>query len=173
MKREHVTAWAARNLPGESVDAHVVGGPANGASLDASDESGPGHRAELQNQVTLRGLDPERRVSDGLSSLCLILTGQRLAIVSVGGLITVKPKELLHSCPRDGFRCEWWVNDTAADAWYRNVLLFLDDGRWAGAGIATRLLGKTMKTATLAEEFTAALGPAAVEVDWRGGPASG
>ena len=170
MKRTHVTGWADGHLPGETIEAYVPGGPLNGATVDGSNSPGPGHPADLQNQVALRELDEEQRVWNGLSNLCLILTERRLVVASVGGLVAVKPRELLYSSPRGEFRCEWWLNDTSPEAWYRNWLLFFADGRWAGVGTGTRLLRKTVKAAGLSEEFTAALGVAAVEIDWRDPP---
>ncbi len=87
----------------------------------------------------------------------------------MGGLIGVRPKELLASAPRGGFRCEWWINDVsdAPASAYCNLVIRFDDGSWAGLGVATKLLGRVVTSGELARDVIAALGSDAAEIDWR------
>ncbi|MFN7151012.1 MAG: hypothetical protein ACK4V6_16230 [Microthrixaceae bacterium] len=173
MKRQHVDGWFSQQFPGEVVAGFVVGGPANGNSLDASDSPASRHPADLQTHIVNRRLDDQMRVWPA-GNVCAVLSEERLALASVGGMIAARPKDLLRSEPRGGFRCEWWRNSEseAPTAEYWNMLFFFPDGSWAALGAATKLLGRATKARALAEEFTTALGSDATQIDWSIPPGS-
>jgi hypothetical protein len=173
MKRHHVEAWLQATVPGESLVAYLVGGPTNGSSMDASDSPGSRHPADLQVHLEHRGLDPTRRLAP-YANLCAVLGEQGLAVATLGGFLGARPKQLLQVAPRGRFRCEWWINDEsdAPSASYYNLLCLFADGSWAALGTTTKSLGRTVAAVALADEFTAALGPDGVRIDWRDPPPS-
>lgn len=172
MKRQHVETWLRTALPGETLQAYLVGGPVNGGTMDASDSPGSRHPADLHVHLEARDLDASRRLAP-YANLCAVLTEHQLAVATIGGLVGARPKQLLQAAPRGEFRCEWWVNDVSdrPAAAYCNVLCFFSDGSWAALGAGTKLLGKTVAASALAAEFIAALGPDGVQIDWQNPPA--
>ena len=168
MKRDKVEAWLRDVAPGEALVERLLGGPANGESMDASDSPGSRHPADLQVQVALRGYDPARRIAP-YSNLCAVLTANRVLIASVGGMWGARPKDRLSEAPRGEFTCEWWINDASEaplNAYFNAVFRF-SDGSWAALGCATKLLGKSVAAAADAESFRTALGADGVAIDWR------
>ncbi|MCB0955848.1 MAG: hypothetical protein R2694_20735 [Ilumatobacteraceae bacterium] len=168
MKRQKVEAWLVGVAPGDSLVEYLTGGPANGGSMDGSDWVVSRHPADLQVQIGLRGLDPDRRIAP-YSNLCAVLTPRRLLIATLGGAWGARPKDLLHDAPRGGFGCEWWINDAseAPAAAYFNAVFRFHDGAWAAFGCGIKLLGRTVAAAADAERFVAALGGDGMQIDWR------
>lgn len=156
----------ASAAPGESLVAFLLGTPTNGDTMEASH-----HPAALQVQVGVRGYDAGRRIAP-YSNLCAVLTDRQVLIASLGGAWGVRPKDVLHAAARGDFRCEWWVNDASEGpgASYLNIVFHFRDGSWAALGVATKLLGRTVAGAALAEEFLSALGSAGGAIDWRATP---
>lgn len=79
-----------------------------GYPTNPSDGSG---RTMMDDYVAVRGLDPARQSCRGHSQLVAAITDRQLLIGDVGGVLVVKPKDLLVDAPLADCRVEWWDQD--------------------------------------------------------------
>lgn len=115
MKRQHVETWLRSTHPGETLRAYLVGGPANGDSMDASDAPGSRHRADLQVHVAGRQLDVERRIAP-YSNLCAVVSERALALATNSSAYSDSGGRSTPTTPRPGTRSAnaRWMSATAS-----------------------------------------------------------
>jgi hypothetical protein len=113
-------------------------------------------RSMMDDYVTVRGLDPERQICKGNAQMVAVLTSHQLLIGAVGGVFTVKPKEVLAAAPLDDVQVEWWdQSQLGPDQRHMLFVLGLD---WVPTSAMIR-------PHTNADEFVRALGPKAIVVE--------
>ena len=166
MKLEVAKSWFDERFPQDQLRAFILAGSVN-ADTDGSSSSKALY--DISYHGGLRGLDEERRLVRLQRSAGFFLTDDKLVISSVGGAFRVRPKELRHTIERADMRCEWF-DYASAGTEFRNFVFFMADGSWIGVGTGIKILGKETQMRGWADEFVAALGASATEIDWRNPP---
>jgi len=146
-----VDEWLARaGSPSESMISWATLGYPQG---DPSE--GGGRVRPIDTYVTRRALDAAAQVGQGHSQLVVVVTDRRLLFLSVGGLVRVKPRDLVAEAPVASSRLEWWdQREIGPD---RRWLLFELGASWL-SHVAM------VKGRTNIEALTDALGTRAVHV---------
>ncbi|MCB1003923.1 MAG: hypothetical protein KDB35_07020 [Acidimicrobiales bacterium] len=164
MKPEHIAEWVARELPGDTLESHLLASQyspqysAPGSHTSSSGDFGDRQRAAFVESLAL---DPDRKIGFLVQSTVYALTDRRLCIATRGGFRD-RPKELLHAGPREGLTVYWYDGRVEAGNQFRHFVFVFADGSWRSDRTGIKAMGRVPK-ANNAQHFTAALGPAAVE----------
>lgn len=165
IKREHIEEWVASELPGETLESHLLASKyspqysAPGVHTISSGDFGDTERA---NVIESMDLDPDKRIGFLVQSTVYALTDRQLLIGRRGGFRD-RPKEVLHAGPREGLTVHWYDGRSEAGNQFRHFVFVFADGMWRGDRTGIKALGRVPK-ANNADHFIEALGPAAVEL---------
>jgi hypothetical protein len=154
-------SWLGRNHQAAAIESWMV--TATPITVNPADVRDSGSPFDVDRHVARRGLDPARRVH-GRTQNALVLAGGRLVGIGMGGLLRPAPKEVILDVAADGIAVEWFDNSSAGNA-FRNWIIDLGDGRFYASATGIRILGKRTQMADQADEFAAALGERAREID--------
>jgi hypothetical protein len=110
----------------------------------------------MDDYEVVRGLDPERQICKGHAQMVAVLTSHQLLLGAVGGVLRVKPKDVIAAAALDDVRVEWWDESKLGPD--ERHMLFVLGPDWVPTSAMIR-------PHTNADDFLRALGSKAVAVD--------